>query len=58
MCAECRSNPCDPRCPNADEPEPLYVCEICDAPCFGDDCYFINGMIICEDCVEDMKIRT
>lgn len=29
MCAVCRKNPCDSRCPNAEEPSPVYTCEWC-----------------------------
>ena len=29
MCAVCRKNPCDSRCPNAEEPRSIYTCEWC-----------------------------
>lgn len=58
MCAECHQNPCSPQCPNADEPEPEFLCEICSAPVYeGEEYYLINDMSICECCVDDMKRR-
>lgn len=30
MCAVCRKNPCDSRCPNAEEPKSICTCEWCD----------------------------
>lgn len=59
MCSECRQNPCDPRCPNADEPEAIYFCESCGNGIFKGDYYWdIDEMIICENCIEDMKKET
>ena len=29
MCDVCRQSPCDPRCPNAPEPEAVYKCRNC-----------------------------
>ena len=38
MCEICRSYPCHPRCPNADEPIPVEICSICNEwICVGDE---------------------
>ena len=34
MCAVCRKNPCDSRCPNAEEPKSIYACEWCEEPIY------------------------
>lgn len=39
MCAVCRKNPCDSRCPNAEEPSPVYTCEWCKEPIYEGDEY-------------------
>lgn len=36
MCAVCRKNPCDSRCPNAEEPKSIYTCEWCNGT-YGDN---------------------
>lgn len=52
MCEECRQTPCHPRCPNADEPRVVTVCDVCDSKIYeGDTMYKIEGMCICEDCI-------
>ena len=54
MC-ECGHIPHDPRCPDNGE-EPAYICEICGAEIFSGESYYdISEMIICPDCVEDMR---
>lgn len=57
MCSVCRKNPCDPRCPNAEEPKPEFYCELCGRPVYGGDEYFetpIDGAKICVECVCNM----
>ena len=39
MCAVCRKNPCDSRCPNAEEPKSIYTCEWCKEPIYEGDKY-------------------
>lgn len=54
MCTECLQHPCHPRCPNADEPPVVCLCENCDAEIReGETMYVISGYKFCEDCVED-----
>lgn len=58
MCAVCGQNPCNPRCPNAPEPEAVTRCSRCGeeimpgykymALCDGD---------ICEECLEDFSVE-
>ena len=39
----CRQYPCDPRCPNAESPKPIYTCIRCDREiCEGDAYYDID----------------
>lgn len=55
MCDECRSTPCNPSCPYEETP-PVYCCEICGAEIYeGDYWWDVNDMILCEDCVNDMR---
>ena len=54
MCMECRQYPCDPRCPNAPEPElePLE-CADCGVEISRGDVYHkLCGQIFCNDCVK------
>ena len=54
MCSECFQYPCHPRCPNADEPDEVGRCEICNRKILeGDDVYKLLEVLICEDCVID-----
>ncbi len=57
MCSICRQIPCHPRCPNAPEPEPVYICSECGEGIFEEDKYYEagNGDRICKDCIEDMS---
>ena len=53
MCSECMSNPCHPRCPNAQEPEHVYECEFCDSGIiYGDDFVEIDGKYYHVDCLD------
>ena len=55
MCCECMSNPCHPRCPNAPEPKPVYICSKCGYGIFEGD-KFLDGSdgYICKECLDDM----
>lgn len=56
MCSECRQNPCHPACPNAPEPKPAFICDICDEGIYnGEPYYSINGNIICESCIDSCR---
>ena len=56
MCDICLSIPCDPRCPNAPEPKPVYVCSGCgELIRDGDDYWDIMGEQWCEGCVDDAR---
>lgn len=56
MCALCRQNPCDSRCPNAPEPKPVAICVRCDEGIRSGEKYLdISGNVICESCVDSMK---
>lgn len=55
MCAICRKNPCDSRCPNAPEAKAAYICTECGGEIFHGDKYFDSpDGIICKDCMNDM----
>lgn len=58
MCSYCLTSPCHPRCPNAPEPVPKYVCSECGEGIFEGDKFFENGKkTICEYCLEDMTVE-
>lgn len=55
MCAVCRKNPCDSRCPNAEEPKSIYTCEWCEEPIYEGDKYMDTPEgPVCKDCIEGM----
>lgn len=57
MCALCRRDPCDSRCPNAPEPEPVFWCSKCGEGIYAGDQYLEteDGETICKECLEDMS---
>lgn len=56
MCALCRQNPCDSRCPNAPEPTPITICISCEEGIYRDDKYLdLPEGAICEECVGSMS---
>lgn len=58
MCQECRRSPCDPRCPNAPEPEeiPVYVCSGCGREIMdGEDYWTFLNEQFCETCVDKAR---
>ena len=56
MCAVCRKNPCDSRCPNAEEPRSIYTCEWCKEPIYEGDKYMDTPEgPVCKDCIEGMS---
>lgn len=57
MCAVCRKNPCDSRCPNAEEPRSIYTCEWCKEPIYEGDKYMDTPEgPVCKDCIEGMSV--
>ena len=56
MCSVCLSIPCNPRCPNAADSVPVFVCKICGGGIFEGDKYFDEGSsMICGECMNDMS---
>ena len=56
MCDECHMTPCHPRCPNAPEIKPVYVCEICGYGIYEGEKFFDGPKgYICEECMEEMS---
>jgi len=57
VCMECRMNPCSPYCPNAPEPETVYVCEHCNEPIVvGEEYYEYDGECYHEECFGDIAV--
>ena len=55
MCEICRSTPCRPQCPNAEE-KAVKVCTGCGGDIYvGDTYYSIDCEPYCEDCINDSK---
>ena len=56
MCEVCRMSPCHPRCPNAEEVKPEYVCIECGAGIYIGDKYLEAARgYVCEECLGDMN---
>ena len=56
MCALCRKNPCDSRCPNAPEPKPVTICMSCGEGIYPGGRYLdLPEGEICESCVSNMS---
>ena len=54
MCEECRHYPCLSACPNAPEPEPVYICDNCEEGIYpGETVYEIGGHKYCETCIDN-----
>lgn len=57
MCEICRQNPCCPACPNHVD-ELVEICCECGAKIFeGDDYYNIEGIVLCENCIDKFKMK-
>lgn len=54
MCKVCRQEPCDTRCPNAEE-VPLICSDCGDAIEYGMYCNIQGIEYICENCLMDMS---
>lgn len=58
MCAICRKEPCDSRCPNAPEPQPVTICIGCEEGIYPGEKYLdLPEGAICEECVGAMNGR-
>lgn len=56
MCEICHQTPCASRCPGADGPELFGRCIDCKAKIYeGDDCYIIDGVLFCEECIRKYR---
>lgn len=56
MCEICRQTPCNSRCPNAPEPEPVKTCVKCGEGIYQGDEYFDGSDgPVCKECMEDMS---
>lgn len=54
MCSVCMRTPCDPRCPNAPEPQAVYTCKHCGEPIVpGDEFFEVDGDYYHDDCFSD-----
>lgn len=59
MCEICRKIPCDPRCPNAEQPKPVCQCDVCGGDLYVGDEYYEDardGAKICRDCVINLDV--
>lgn len=56
MCEICKKTPCDPRCPNAPEPEPVKICALCGEGIYKGERYYGGSEDgpVCEDCLQSM----
>lgn len=58
MCSVCLKTPCDSRCPNAPDPQPVKVCVECKEGIYEGDEYFegFEGAI-CKDCMDEKDLK-
>ena len=56
MCAICHSAPCNPRCPNAPEPETVAECFFGCEIRVGDEYIEFDGDAVCKDCLKNMSL--
>lgn len=59
MCSMCLQTPCNPRCPNADEPKAIHTCGICKEGIFAGMKFYTtyDGKNICEECLDEMSAK-
>jgi hypothetical protein len=56
MCDICHRVPCHPRCPNAPDPIPVFICSGCGQDIYeGEDVYHILGEQFCERCINESR---
>ena len=57
MCRICGSTPCNSRCPNAPDPEPIKICSECGEGIYEGEEYFDSDFgPICKDCMADKSL--
>lgn len=58
MCSVCHMSPCHPRCPNAPDPVPVYICDRCGEPITPGDKFIEepDGDKVCEYCLDNMTV--
>ena len=58
MCMYCLTSPCPVGCPNYEEPDPEYVCDMCNEGIYHEDRFAdIDGKRYHLDCLEEMGIK-
>ena len=58
MCEICMKEPCDPRCPNAEEEKKVHICCECFKGIYaGEKCYEGSVGFICKECLDDMDVE-
>lgn len=56
MCRECMQYPCNPRCPNAPEPQSVFICDGCGQIIYeGDYVWHILYEVYCESCIDSFR---
>ena len=56
MCRECGCYPCKSNCPNAPEPEPVYICDEGGYGIYdGEPYYSLGGKHYCEGCIDTCR---
>ena len=56
ICDICRNIPCIPRCPNAPEPRPIFICSGCGEDILEGDLYWdIMGEQFCDSCIDEAR---
>lgn len=56
MCEICRRSPCHPRCPNAPDPIPVYLCAGFGHDIYEGELYWdVLGEQFCENCIDDAR---
>lgn len=56
MCDICLSSPCLSGCPNAPEPQSVFICSGCGEKIYeGEDYWDIMGEQFCEGCVDQAR---
>ena len=58
MCSVCLHTPCDPACPNAEEPKPVYTCKKCGEGIYAGEKVFLSPEgPICQPCMKKMGLN-
>lgn len=58
MCSVCLHTPCDPACPNAEDPKPIYTCRKCREGIYAGEKVFLSpDGPFCQSCTEDLGLE-